>query len=179
MTLARTYSAALVGVEGRLIEVEADAAIGPPATILTGLPGTALREARDRIRAAIVNSGETWPQMITVKLSPVSLPKRSSGLDLAIAVSVLAADGAVPAAALAGVMFLAELGLDGSLRPVPDVQPAVVAAAHRGLRTVVVAAGDTADAAPGMRVVPAHTLTEVIAWIRAGSSVVDHTGRTS
>ena len=103
---------------------------GPPTT-LTGLR----RETRDRIRAAIVNSGETWPtQEITVSL-PVRLPERSSA-DLAIAVSVLAADGAVPAAALAGVMFLAELGLDGCLRPVPGVLPAITAAAEGGMDTV-------------------------------------------
>ena len=63
MALARTYSVALVGVRGHLIEVEADIASGLPATILVGLPDTALREARDRIRAAIVNSGEAWPNV--------------------------------------------------------------------------------------------------------------------
>ena len=87
MALARTFSVALVGVRGHLIEVEADIASGLPATILVGLPDTALREARDRIRAAIVNSGETWPNSkITVGLSPAALPKRGSGFDLAIAV---------------------------------------------------------------------------------------------
>jgi predicted ATPase with chaperone activity len=126
------------------------------------------RETRDRIRAAIVNSGEQWPtQEITVTL-PARLAERSSA-DLAIAVSVLAADGAVPAAALAGVMFLAELGLDGSLRPVPGVQSAVVAAAHRGLYTVMVAAENAAEAAliPDVRVIAAHTLAEVIQWLRS------------
>ena len=126
------------------------------------------REARDRIRAAIVNSGETWPAPeITVSL-PARLPERSSA-DLAIAVSVLAANGAVPAAALAGVVFLAELGLDGSLRPVPGVQPAVAAAAESGPGTVIVASGDAAEAAlmPGMRVIAAHTLAEVTEWLRS------------
>ena len=129
MALARACSVALVGVLGHLIEVEADIASGLPATILVGLPDTALREARDRIRAAIVNSGEHWPAAkITVGLSPAALPKRGSGFDLAIAVAILAAAEAVPASALAGKMFLAELGLDGRLRPVPGVLPAVVAA---------------------------------------------------
>ena len=117
MALARTYSVALVGVRGHLIEVEADIASGLPATILVGLPDTALREARDRIRAAIVNSGEDWPSSkITVGLSPAALPKRGSGFDLAIAVAILAAAEAVPLDAPAGKMFLAELGLDGRLR---------------------------------------------------------------
>src|ERR1700742_342084 len=170
MALARTYSVALVGVHGPLIEVEADIASGLPATILVGLPDTALREARDRIRAAIVNSGESWPNSkITVGLSPATLPKRGSGFDLAIAVAILAAAEAVPAAALAGKMFLAELGLDGRLRPVPGVLPAVVAA-EAGVDTVVVAAQNVAEAAlvPGVQVIGASSLIEVIIWLRGG-----------
>jgi magnesium chelatase family protein len=126
------------------------------------------REARDRIRAAIVNSGEKWPQMVTVSL-PARLPSGSSA-DLTIAVSILAASGAVPAAALAGVVFVAELGLDGSLRPVPDVPAAITAAAEGGMHTVVVAAGDAADAAlvPGTRLVVAGTLAEVAACCGSG-----------
>jgi magnesium chelatase family protein len=127
------------------------------------------REARDRIRAAIVNSGEKWPQMVTVSL-PARLPSGSSA-DLAIAASILAASGAVPAATLAGVVFCAELGLDGCLRPVPDVPAAITAAAEDGIHTVV-AAGDAADAAlvPGTRLVVAGTLAEVAAWLQIGSS---------
>ncbi len=170
MALARTYSVALVGVRGHLIEVEADIANGLPATILVGLPDTALREARDRIRAAVVNSGESWPSSkITVGLSPATLPKRGSAFDLAIAVAILAAAEAVPVAALAGKMFLAELGLDGRLRPVPGVLPAVVAA-ETGADTVVVAAQNAAEAAlvPGVRVIGASSLVEVIVWLRGG-----------
>jgi magnesium chelatase family protein len=170
LTLARTYSVALVGVRGHLIEVEADIASGLPATILVGLPDTALREARDRIRAAIVNSGQTWPNSkITIGLSPAALPKRGSGFDLAIAVAVLAAAEAVPAAALEGKMFLAELALDGRLRPVPGVLPAVVAA-EGGVDTVIVAAQNVEEASlvPGVRVIGASSLLEVIVWLRGG-----------
>ena len=171
MALARAWSVALVGVRGHLIEVEADIASGLPATILVGLPDTALREARDRIRAAIVNSGQSWPgAKITVGLSPAALPKRGSGYDLAIAVAVLAAAEAVPGPALAGKMFLAELGLDGRLRPVSGVLPAVLAAGP-GVDTVVVAAANAAEAAlvPGVQVVGAGSLLEVIIWLRGGS----------
>jgi magnesium chelatase family protein len=170
MALARTYSVALVGVEGHLVEVEADIAHGLPATILVGLPDTALREARDRIRAAIINSGESWPQTkITVGLSPASLPKRGSGFDLAIAIAILAAADAVPLSSPSGKMFLAELGLDGRLRPVPGVLPAVVAAESRA-DTVVVAAENAAEATlvPGVRVVTAGSLAEVAIWLRGG-----------
>ena len=170
MALARTHSVALVGVEGHLIEVEADIAQGLPATILVGLPDTALREARDRIRAAIVNSGEDWPQRkITVGLSPASLPKRGSGFDLAIAVAIMAANEALPLSAPEGKMFFAELGLDGRLRPVPGVLPAVVAAEF-SVDTVVVAAENAAEArlVPGVRVVAAGCLAEVAIWLRGG-----------
>jgi len=170
VALARAYSVALVGMQGHLIEVEADIASGLPATILVGLPDTALREARDRIRAAIVNSGENWPtSKITVGLSPAALPKRGSGFDLAIAVAILAAAEAVPGSALAGKMFLAELGLDGRLRPVPGVLPAVVAAVC-GAETVVVAAQNAQEAAlvPGVQVIGASSLAEVIIWLRGG-----------
>lgn len=170
MPLARTYSIALVGVQGHVVEVEVDIANGLPAMILVGLPDTALREARDRIRAAIGNSDEHWPQRkITVGLSPASLPKRGSWFDLAIAVGVLIAAGAVPAAASAGIMFFGELGLDGQLRPVRGVLPAVAAAADDGrFGTVVVAEQNAPEAAlvPGLRVIAARTLAAVADWLR-------------
>ena len=145
---------------GKILEGDADATSGPPMT-LTGL----CRETRDRIRAAIVNSGEAWPTQENTVTLPVRLAERSSA-DLAIAVGVLAAADAVPAAALAGVVFLAELGLDGALRPVPGVQPAVNAAAEGGMDTVVVAAGDAAQV-PGMCVIAVGSLMEVTAWLRS------------
>jgi magnesium chelatase family protein len=175
MALARTHSVALVGVEGHLVEVEVDIAQGLPMTILVGLPDTALREARDRIRAAIVNSAEKWPQSkITVGLSPASLPKRGSGFDLAIAIGILAASQALPLSSPREIMFLAELGLDGRLRPVPGVLPAVVAAAAAGLSTVVVAAENASEAhlVPGTRVIAAGCLAEVAMWLRGGPAPV-------
>src|SRR6266853_1643958 len=112
MALARTYSIALAGVQGRVVEIEADIENGMVALLLVGLPDTALREARDRIRSAIVNSGETWPtRRITVGLSPASLPKRGSGFDLGIAMAILAASGMLPAGCLEGLVLIGELGL--------------------------------------------------------------------
>jgi magnesium chelatase family protein len=159
----------LVGVTGHVVEVEADIANGLVGTILVGLPDTALREARDRIRAAIVNSGEEWPQRkITVGLSPASLPKRGSWFDLAIAIGILAAAGKVPRAAAAGVMFFGELGLDGRLRPVRGVLPAVAAAVEAGFGKVMVAELNAAEAVlvPGVRVIAATSLTAAADWLR-------------
>jgi magnesium chelatase family protein len=168
--LARTSSVALVGVTGQVVEVEVDIANGLVGMILVGLPDTALREARDRIHAAIVNSGEKWPQRkITVGLSPASLPKRGSWFDLAIAVGLLTAAGTVPRAASDGVMFFGELGLDGRLRPVRGVLPAVAAAAADGrFGTVMVAEQNAPEAAlvPGMRVIAAASLTAATDWLR-------------
>jgi magnesium chelatase family protein len=168
--LARTSSVALVGVTGQVVEVEVDIANGLVGMILVGLPDTALREARDRIHAAIVNSGERWPQRkITVGLSPASLPKRGSWFDLAIAVGLLTAAGTVPRAASDGVMFFGELGLDGRLRPVRGVLPAVAAAAADGrFGTVMVAEQNAPEAAlvPGMRVIAAASLTAATDWLR-------------
>jgi magnesium chelatase family protein len=157
-------------VTGHVVEVEVDIANGLVGMILVGLPDTALREARDRIRAAIANSREKWPQRkITVGLSPASLPKRGSWFDLAIAVGVLTAAGTVPRAASDRVMFFGELGLDGRLRPVCGVLPAVVAAAADGrFGTIMVAEQNAPEAAlvPGIRVIAAASLTAATDWLR-------------
>ena len=170
MALARAHSVAIVGVEGHLIEVEADIAQGLPMTILIGLPDTALREARDRIRAAIVNSGESWPQQkITVGLSPASLPKRGSGFDLAIAVAIMTANNALPLSAPAGKMFSRSSastgGCDRSLESCRQSSRRNPAS-----NTVVVAAQNAAEArlVPDVRVVAADSLAEVAIWLRGG-----------
>jgi magnesium chelatase family protein len=178
--VARTHSVALVGVEGYPVAIETDIQNGLPGLLLVGLPDTALREARDRIRAAVINTREQWPQRrITVGLSPASLPKRGSGFDLGIAVSILAAAGVVPLAAIEGVAFLGELGLDGQVRAVRGVLPAVAAAAGAGFGKVIVATANMAEAAlvPGLRVAGTRSLGALLAWLRgepgAGEAVLE------
>ncbi len=169
MALARTLAVALVGLDGHLVEVEAHLAAGLPAYTLVGLPDAALQEARDRVRAAVLNSGQDWPaRRITVGLSPASLPKSGSGFDLAMAVAVLTAAGVVPEDRVRGRVFLGELGLDGRIRPVPGVLPAVLAAARRGHDQVVVPAGNAAEAGlvPGVDVHAACSLAGVVAALR-------------
>ncbi|HUA30819.1 MAG TPA: YifB family Mg chelatase-like AAA ATPase [Streptosporangiaceae bacterium] len=169
MSLARTHSIALVGVEGHLVEVEADIENGLVGLMLVGLPDTALREARDRIRSAIVNSREKWPnRRITVGLSPASLPKRGSSFDLGIAIAILTANGAIPAGRVGDLMFLGELGLDGRLRPVRGVLPAVAAAAAAGFAAVAVPEENAPEAClvPGTRVVAAPSLGALVEWLR-------------
>jgi magnesium chelatase family protein len=174
--VATTHSIALVGVEGYPVLIETDIQNGLPGLLLVGLPDTALREARDRIRAAIINSGERWPQRrITVGLSPASLPKRGSGFDLGIAISILSAAGVIPPATIEGVTFVGELGLDGQARPVRGILPAVAAAAAAGFAKVAVPAENTAEAAlvPGLRVVGTPSLSALLAWLRGDCRAVD------
>src|SRR6266566_3214468 len=169
MPLARTYSIALVGVEGHTVEVEADIANGLVGLLLVGLPDTALREARDRIRSAIVNSDQEWPQRkITVGLSPASLPKRGSAFDLGIAVAILAAAGALPPAALAGLALLGELGLDGRLRPVRGILPATACASRAGFAAMAVPSVNAQEAAlvPGVRVLSVPALASLVSHLR-------------
>jgi magnesium chelatase family protein len=167
--MARAWTVALTGVTGHLVEIETDVTDGRAEMILAGLPDTALREARDRIRAAVVNSEVPWPQRrITTRLSPASLPKYGSHADTAIAVGVLAAGGLVPVNAVHGTVFIAELGLDGRLRPVRGVLPAVMTAKDAGFGTVLVAEENAAEAAQvaGMTVVSPATLAVLIMWLR-------------
>jgi magnesium chelatase family protein len=169
MALARTHAIALVGVQGHVVEIEVDIENGLVALLLVGLPDTALREARDRIRSAIVNSQQSWPQRrITVGLSPASLPKRGSGFDLGISIAILAAAGSVRAADLVDTVFIGELGLDGRLRQVPGVLPAVAAAAAAGFGRVVVPRENLPEAAlvPGVQLVAPASLAALLDWLR-------------
>lgn len=169
MTLAKTRSVSLVGVDGFVVDVEAAITSGVPGLHLVGLPDTALSEARDRVRAAIFNSGEDWPNRhVTVSLFPASMPKKGSTFDVAIAVALLAAAEVVPARSCAGLVLIGELGLDGRLRPIQGVLPAVLAAANRGCRRVVVPSQNAAEAelVPGMDVLSARNLRGLLCLLR-------------
>jgi len=159
----------LVGLEGHLVEVEADLASGIPGFLLSGLPDTAVCQARDRARAAVLNSGETWPnRRITVNLLPASLPKRGSGFDLAVAAAVLCADRVVPVDRLTGVVLVGELGLDGSVRRVNGVLPSVLAALRAGASQVVVPAANLREAllVPGVRAAGVASLRQLLGFLR-------------
>ena len=147
MSYARVFCVGLLGVTGHIVEVEADLSQGLPLVALTGLPDTALHEARDRVRAAVVNSGQSWPnRRITVNLLPAALPKHGSGFDLAIAAALLAGAGELPREPLEGVVVLGELGLDGQVRAVRGVLPMVAAAVRAGLTEVIVPLANAREA---------------------------------
>ncbi|MET9556943.1 YifB family Mg chelatase-like AAA ATPase [Streptomyces sp. NPDC006645] len=175
MGFARACSVALVGVEGVVVEVQADLEPGVAAFTLVGLPDKSLSESRDRVRAAVVNSGAEWPQKkLTVGLSPASVPKSGSGFDLAVAVSVLGAAERIEPRAIADLVLIGELGLDGRVRPVRGILPAVLAAAEAGYRQVVVPEQTAGEASlvPGVSVLGVRTLRQLIA-VLTGEPVPD------
>ncbi|MER6981062.1 YifB family Mg chelatase-like AAA ATPase [Streptomyces carpinensis] len=166
MGFARTCSVALVGVEGVVVEVQADLEPGVAAFTLVGLPDKSLTESRDRVRAAVVNSHAEWPQKkLTVGLSPASVPKAGSGFDLAVACAVLGAAERIDPRVLADIVMIGELGLDGRVRPVRGILPAVLAAADAGYEQVVVPECAAAEASlvPGVSVLGVRSLRQLIA----------------
>ncbi len=181
MSLGCVRSVAISGVEGVMVEIEAFIGQGLPGVQLVGLADASLKESKDRVRAAITNSGRKWPEgRITLSLSPATLPKSGSNYDVALALAVLAAKGLVPTHHLERTVFVGELALDGRIRGVRGVLPAVVAARRAGFTHVVVPAANVAEATlvSGIEVGGAVHLMDVLGWL-AGERVLDTVGDTS
>ncbi|MDN5631995.1 YifB family Mg chelatase-like AAA ATPase [Glutamicibacter protophormiae] len=160
---ARSRSVALVGLDGHVVDVEVDIGQSLPAFTIIGLPDQAVNESKERIRSAARHAGVPLaPRKITVNLSPATLPKRGSHFDAAVVMAVLSAQGVVRVPP--DTVFYAELGLDGSLRPVRGVLPAVLAAVRAGITRVVVAEENRAEAelVAGASVSSAHHLAELL-----------------
>jgi len=169
MALSKTHSIGLFGLAGTPIEIEADISAQLPSFVLVGLPDTSLAEATSRVRAACTNSGHPFPsQKVVVNLSPASVPKSGASFDLAIAVAVLVAMQVIPTSSVEGKCFIGELGLDGSVRPVPGVLPMTVAARRAGFDQVVVPNGNLAEAAlvDGIGVASVGRLSNLVAYLR-------------
>ncbi|MDT4990727.1 MAG: magnesium chelatase family protein [Actinoplanes sp.] len=176
MSYARVLCVGLVGMQGHLVDVEADLSPGLPTVVLTGLPDTALHEARDRVRAAVVNSAQTWPnRRITVNLLPATLPKHGSCFDLAIACAMLTGAGDLPAAPLEGVVVLGELGLDGTVHPIRGVLPMVAAAVRAGITRVIVPLANSREAAvvPGVTVRAVDSLHRLVTFLRGDGQLLE------
>src|SRR3954465_10559722 len=166
MGLGKALAVGLIGLEGHVVEVQADVTPGMPAFTLVGLPDTALVEARQRVRVALGNAGYQLPsRRITVNLSPAALPKSGASFDLAVAVALLASLGVVDPAPASGSVHLGELALDGRVQAVTGVLPAVVAAVRAGRSRVVVSEANALEArlVPGADVVPARWLRDAVA----------------
>jgi magnesium chelatase family protein len=166
--LAHLTSLAVLGVDAYPVEVEVDLAPGLPAFATVGLPNEAVRESKERVRAALANSGYALPvNRITVNLAPADVRKEGAGFDLPIALGILAAAGALPPESLSGLGVVGELALDGQLRPVKGVLPMAVAAAREGLAALVVPEANAAEAAvvEGLAVLAARRLDQVVAHL--------------
>jgi magnesium chelatase family protein len=164
--LATVGSATLIGVEGRPITVEVHVSAGLPQFSIVGLPDTSCREARDRVRAAIISSRLTWPaRRVTVNLAPSDVPKAGTALDLPLAIALLVADGQLDVSLVEGISFLGELGLDGSLRRVGGILPLVDAVASTAV-VVPISAAAEAQVLGRHRVLPAVTLRGAVAALQ-------------
>lgn len=165
MSHARTLAVSLTGLDGVLVDVEADVSPGLPAFSLGGLPDSSMLQARDRVRAASAQCGHHLPQRrITVNLQPAFIPKHGSGFDLAIAVAVAAAQQSIRQEGPARTVHIGELGLDGRLRPVPGILPALLTAREQGAERAVVPLQNLAEAklVEGLEVEGAASLAEVL-----------------
>ncbi|AQT80795.1 hypothetical protein B1R94_18305 [Mycolicibacterium litorale] len=174
MALGRAYSVAVRGLDGEIVEIEADITSGLPGVHLVGLPDAALQESRDRVRAAITNCGNTWPMSrLTLALSPATLPKTGSLYDIAIAAAILSAGRKSPWHRLEKAVLLGELALDGRIRPVRGVLPAVLAAKAQGWPTVVVPVANLAEASlvEGIEVLGVRTLRQLLGWLTGSATL--------
>ncbi len=162
--LARVFSAAILGIDAYLVDVEADLSNGLPSFSTVGLPQGAVKEGRERVAAAIANAGFISPlKRITVNLAPADVKKDGSGFDLPIAIAILAASGQIPADRIEGMLLIGELGLEGGLRPVRGAISVALAARSAGLRGLILPAANAAEAAVvgELEVLGAHTLPDV------------------
>lgn len=171
--VAQSHGAVCVGLTGQIVQVQVHLSNGLPGMTIVGLPDTSINESRDRVRAAVVTSGFGWPTArITVGLSPAFEHKRGSGLDLAVAMAVMAATGVVTDTEVLDSVFVGELGLDGSVRPVPGAVAMALGVARDGRMSRVFAAQRTAEQiarVPGLQVVPVVSLRQAVDVIRGES----------
>jgi magnesium chelatase family protein len=172
--LARLRSAAVLGIDAYMVEVEVDLSNGLPNFATVGLPQGAVKEGRERVTAALVNAGFEFPlRRITVNLAPADVPKAGSAFDLPVALGILAASEQLPAAALDGAVSFGELGLEGDLRPVRGVLSMALAARAAGARSIVLPSANVAEAAvvEGLSVHGAETLLQVTRHLSGAESI--------
>ena len=170
--LAKVLSAAIVGLDAHLIEVEVDISGGLPQFSIVGLPDATVRESRDRVRAALKNTGFGFPiKKITVNLAPADLKKEGSGLDLAIAVGILVAQDVLPAESVKDYVMVGELSLDGRIKPIAGALS--IGVACQKVHPLLVPAENVAEAAivEGVQAYPVRTLTEAVEFLRGACPI--------
>jgi magnesium chelatase family protein len=179
--LAKVNTAAMVGMDALMVEVEVDISPGLPATFIVGLPDTAVKEARDRVRAAIRNAGCAFPmRRITVNLAPADLKKVGPTYDLPIAIGILVSSGQINIDTT-DTLFLGELSLDGNVRHLHGILPMVAMAQAKGLKRVFVPADDAQEASmiDGIEVYPVISLSQLVSFFQGESVIPRFTGGVS
>ena len=174
--LAKVRSCAVVGLEGALVEVEADISAGLPSFTIVGLPDKAVQEARERVRSAIRNSGYKFPtRRITVNLAPADLKKEGPAYDLPIAIGILISSGQLYTD-LSQSVFLGELSLDGKLRHTHGILPMVALASDKGLSTVFVPLDDAKEASlvDGIHIFPAESLAQLVTHLKGETGIAEY-----
>lgn len=175
--LARVFSCAVVGLDGVIVEVEVDTADGLPSMDIVGLPDAAVKESRERVQAAIKNSGLPYPRKrIVVNLAPAAVRKEGPTYDLPIALGVLVLSELLPQSAVEGALVVGELSLDGIVRHARGVLPMAATARQHGFGRLFVPQADAAEAAliPGLEVIPVRTLTELFAHLSGEQPLAPH-----
>src|SRR5210317_987652 len=175
--LAKILSSAVIGVDGLLVEVEVDIAYGLPAFSTVGLPEGAVRESRERVKAAIKNSGYDFPnRRITVNLAPADLKKEGAGYDLPMALGILLASETLRSDILARYGVIGELSLDGGVRPAKGILPMAIAARNDGMEGILVPKENANEAAivSGIKVIAVKTLYEAVEFL-AGKTAITPT----
>ena len=172
--LATVLSSALLGIDAYIVKVEVDVAGGLPAFSTVGLPDSAIKESRDRVTAAIKNSGFYFPQTrITANLAPADIRKAGSAFDLPIAIGVMAATNQVDPAKLENAMILGELALDGNIRGIQGGLPIAITAKENGIQNLILPAENAKEAAivEGVNVYPVASLSEAVAFLNAEKEI--------
>lgn len=176
--IVKAISCAIVGIEPCRVEVEIDTSAGLPLFSTVGLPDASVKESKDRIRAAVRNSGYRFPRNhVTVNLAPADIRKEGTAFDLPIAVGILAAEETVPVEPLGSYCILGELSLDGTVKGVQGILSAAVLAKREGMRGVVVPLENAAEAAlvEGIDVIPVSALPDVVDFFRGERPIIPYT----
>ncbi len=172
--IAKTISCSINGIDAFVVEVEADISMGLPVFQIVGLAEASVRESKERVRAAVTNSGYTFPMdRVVVNLAPADVQKTGSGLDLPVAMAVLGASGLIPSDAMTAYLMSGELSLDGRIKPVRGILPVALTAREQGFKGLLVPAenADEASLVDGLDILPVARLSQVVEYFTGHGTI--------
>ncbi len=175
--IAKVNSCSVTGIEGFIVEVEVDISSGLPIFNMVGLPEISVRESKDRVKTAIKNSGYAFPMdRVVVNLAPADVKKEGTGLDLPVAIGILAASGTLPPDKLKSYIFSGELSLDGEIKPVKGILPFALTAKEKGFKGILIAVenADEASLVDGIEVLPVRSLSQIVGYFSGVSDLKSH-----